>query len=282
MIGYVKIQDLLREVVNAKYKTNVVLSGINALDEAFARLYPESLIIIGARPGMGKTALALNIAQCSAADAGASVMIFSLEMSRERIAHRLLSMKARVEMSKIKTWDIEAKDVEKINYALNELGKTKIVVDDTPNISIEQMRDKCRKLKHEQGLDIVIIDYLQLIAQERDIRTCADDKTDLIRELKILAREIGCHVIVTSQLSRKLETRKNKWPELTDFNDPDAIEQYADVVALLYRDDYYHWNSDRPGTCEIDVVQNKNGPIGTIDLVWIDKWLKLCDWPLII
>ena len=178
------------------------------LTKAFARLYPESLIIIGARPGMGKTALALNIAQCSAADAGASVMIFSLEMSRERIAHRLLSMKARVEMSKIKTWDIEAKDVEKINYALNELGKTKIVVDDTPNISIEQMRDKCRKLKHEQGLDIVIIDYLQLIAQERDIRTCADDKTDFDQGTEDLGK--GNRVPMLSLLLSFHENRRKE------------------------------------------------------------------------
>ena len=242
---YAKIQDVLMknlkiidEAVQNKGKVIGLPTGFKELDEKTSGLHPSDLIIVAARPGMGKTAFALNIAQQSAVKSGASVMIFSLEMSQEQLGQRLIAMQARVESEKLKKGTLDLKDWDRINYALNELNNTKIVIDDTPGISIMEMRNKCRRLKAEQGLDLIVVDYLQLMTFDGRADSRQQEISALSRHLKLLAREMNCPVIVLSQLSRAPELRQDKRPMLSDLRESGSIEQDADIVMFLYRDDY--------------------------------------------
>ena len=248
---YAKIQDVLMknlkiidEAVQNKGKVIGLPTGFKELDEKTSGLHPSDLIIVAARPGMGKTAFALNIAQQSAVKSGASVMIFSLEMSQEQLGQRLIAMQARVESEKLKKGTLDLKDWDRINYALNELNNTKIVIDDTPGISIMEMRNKCRRLKAEQGLDLIVVDYLQLMTFDGRADSRQQEISALSRHLKLLAREMNCPVIVLSQLSRAPELRQDKRPMLSDLRESGSIEQDADIVMFLYRDDYYNEDTE--------------------------------------
>lgn len=281
---YAKIQDVLMknlkiidEAVQNKGKVIGLPTGFKELDEKTSGLHPSDLIIVAARPGMGKTAFALNIAQQSAVKSGASVMIFSLEMSQEQLGQRLIAMQARVESEKLKKGTLDLKDWDRINYALNELNNTKIVIDDTPGVSIMEMRNKCRRLKAEQGLDLVVVDYLQLMTFDGRADSRQQEISALSRHLKLLAREMNCPVIVLSQLSRAPELRQDKRPMLSDLRESGSIEQDADIVMFLYRDDYYNEDTEKPGVCEINLAKHRSGPTDRIELTWVARYTKFSD-----
>ena len=223
------------------------------------------------------SAFALNIAQQSAVKYGSSVIIFSLEMSKEQLGQRLLAMQARVEMQKLKQGDLDRKDWDRITMALDELNSTKIVIDDTPGISIMEMRNKCRRLKAEQGLDLIVIDYLQLMSMQGKTDNRQQEISTISRNLKLLAREMDCACIVLSQLSRAPEQRQDHRPILSDLRESGSIEQDADIVIFLYRDDYYNENTDKPGVCEVNIAKHRSGPTDKIDLTWVSRYTKFAD-----
>ena len=253
-------------------------TGFKRLDELTSGLQRSDLVIIAARPAMGKTAFVLNIAQNAAVKSGASVLIFSLEMSKEQLGQRLLAMESRVEMQKLKTGSLERNDWDRINMALDSLSKTNLHIDDTPGISVLEMKNKCRRLKSEKGLDLVIIDYLQLMKAEGRADSRQQEISNLSRYLKLLAREMDCPVMVLSQLSRAPEQRQDHRPILSDLRESGSIEQDADMVMFLYRDDYYNKeNSEKPGVCEVNLAKHRSGPTETFDLTWVARYTKFSD-----
>ncbi len=281
---YAKIQDVLMKnlkmIDDAQRNQGSVIglpTGFKTLDEKTSGLHKSDLIILAARPGMGKTAFALNIAGQSAVKAGASVLIFSLEMSQEQLGQRLIAMQARVESEKLKKGELDRKDWDRINMALNELNGTKIVIDDTPGVSIMEMRNKCRRLKAEQGLDLIVVDYLQLMTYDGRSDSRQQEISALSRNLKLLAREMDCPVIVLSQLSRAPELRQDKRPMLSDLRESGSIEQDADIVIFLYRDDYYNENSEKPGVCEVHLAKHRSGATDRVELTWVGRYTKFSD-----
>lgn len=281
---YAKIQDVLmknlRLIDEAEQNQGHVIglpTGFKRLDEITSGLQKSDLIIVAARPGMGKTAFALNIAAQSAVKANASVIIFSLEMSQEQLGQRLISMQAMVASEKLKKGTLERQDWDKINVALDQLNETKIVIDDTPGITVMEMRNKCRRLKAEQGLDLIVIDYLQLMTYEGRSDNRQQEVSALSRHLKLLAREMDCPVIVLSQLSRAPEQRQDKRPMLSDLRESGSIEQDADIVIFLYRDDYYNDNSEKPGICEVNLAKHRSGSTEKMELTWVARYTKFSD-----
>lgn len=281
---YAKIQDVLLtnikiidQAAQNKDKIVGIPTGFKDLDEKTSGLQRSDLIIVAARPAMGKTAFALNIAQQSAVKAGSSVIIFSLEMSKEQLGQRLLAMQARVEMQKLKQGDLDRKDWDRITMALDELNNTKIVIDDTPGISIMEMRNKCRRLKADQGLDLVVVDYLQLMSMQGKTDNRQQEISTISRNLKLLAREMDCPVIVLSQLSRAPEQRQDHRPILSDLRESGSIEQDADIVIFLYRDDYYNENTDKPGVCEVNIAKHRSGPTDKVEMTWVSRYTKFSD-----
>ncbi len=281
---YTKIQDVLLEnlrIIDAaaqnKDKITGIPTGFHDLDEKTSGLQRSDLIIVAARPGMGKTAFALNIAQQSAVKHGTSAIIFSLEMSKEQLGQRLLAMQARVEMQKLKQGDLDRKDWDRVSLGVDELNNSKIVIDDTPGISLMEMRNKCRRLKAEQGLDLIVVDYLQLMTFEGKTDNRQQEISALSRNMKLLAREMDCPVILLSQLSRAPELRQDKRPMLSDLRESGSIEQDADIVIFLYRDDYYNENTEKPGVCEVNIAKHRSGPTDKIELTWVSRYTKFSD-----
>ena len=281
---YTKIQDVLLEnlkIIDAaaqnKDKSTGIPTGFHDLDEKTSGLQRSDLIIVAARPGMGKTAFALNIAQQSAVKHGTSAIIFSLEMSKEQLGQRLLAMQARVEMQKLKQGDLDRKDWDRVSLGVDELNNSKIVIDDTPGISLMEMRNKCRRLKAEQGLDLIVVDYLQLMTFEGRTDNRQQEISALSRNMKLLAREMNCPVILLSQLSRAPELRQDKRPMLSDLRESGSIEQDADIVIFLYRDDYYNENTEKPGVCEVNIAKHRSGPTDKIELTWVARYTKFSD-----
>ena len=281
---YTKIQDVLLEnlkIIDAaaqnKDKITGIPTGFHDLDEKTSGLQRSDLIIVAARPGMGKTAFALNIAQQSAVKYGTSAIIFRLEMSKEQLGQRLLAMQARVEMQKLKQGDLDRKDWDRVSLGVDELNNSKIVIDDTPGISLMEMRNKCRRLKAEQGLDLIVVDYLQLMTFEGRTDNRQQEISALSRNMKLLAREMNCPVILLSQLSRAPELRQDKRPMLSDLRESGSIEQDADIVIFLYRDDYYNENTEKPGVCEVNIAKHRSGPTDKIELTWVARYTKFSD-----
>lgn len=281
---YTKIQDVLLEnlkIIDAaaqnKDKITGIPTGFHDLDGKTSGLQRSDLIIVAARPGMGKTAFALNIAQQSAVKHGTSAIIFSLEMSKEQLGQRLLAMQARVEMQKLKQGDLDRKDWDRVSLGVDELNNSKIVIDDTPGISLMEMRNKCRRLKAEQGLDLIVVDYLQLMTFEGKTDNRQQEISALSRNMKLLAREMNCPVILLSQLSRAPELRQDKRPMLSDLRESGSIEQDADIVIFLYRDDYYNENTEKPGVCEVNIAKHRSGPTDKIELTWVSRYTKFSD-----
>jgi len=279
------IKDVLMEnvamidrAIQTKGQVIGLATGFKRLDELTSGLQKSDLVIVAARPAMGKTAFALNIAQNAAIKSNASVLLFSLEMSSEQLGQRLLSMESRVEMQKLKTGNIQRNDWERINMALDSLSNANIHIDDTPGISLMEMKNKCRRLKAESGLDLVVIDYLQLMKAEGKSENRQQEISTLSRYLKLLAREMECPVIVLSQLSRAPEQRPDHRPVLSDLRESGSIEQDADIVMFLYRDDYYNKeNSEKPGICEISIAKHRSGPTGVFELTWVERYTKFSD-----
>ena len=282
---YTPIKDVLYEnlqmidkAIQTQGKVVGLSTGFKKLDEVTSGLHKSDLIIIAARPAMGKTAFALNIAQNAAIKSGASVLIFSLEMSKEQLGQRLLSMESRVEMQKLKTGNLNRNDWERINMALDSMSKTNLHIDDTPGISILEMKNKCRRLKAEKGLDLIVIDYLQLMNAEGRSDSRQQEISVLSRYLKLLAREIDCPVIVLSQLSRAPEQRQDHRPILSDLRESGSIEQDADIVMFLYRESYYDKeNTDKQGVCEVNIAKHRSGPTEKIELTWVERYTKFSD-----
>ncbi len=282
---FAHIKDVLLENINIIDKMSQLegnltglTTGFRDLDQLTSGLHRSDLIILAARPAMGKTAFALSVAQGAAIKGAASVMIFSMEMSKEQLGQRLLSMESRIEMQSLKTGKLERKDWDQINMALDTLSRASINIDDTPGISIMEMKNKCRRLKAEKGLDLIVIDYLQLMSIEgKKTESRQQEISTLSRNLKLLARELDCPVIVLSQLSRAVEQRPNKRPMLSDLRESGSIEQDADIVIFLYRDEYYNPETDKPGECEVIVAKHRSGPTGTVDVTWLGKYTRFAD-----
>jgi len=241
-------------------------SGFTDLDYKTAGFQPSDLILVAARPSMGKTAFALNIAEHAVLKSNVTTAFFSLEMSSESLANRLLSMHSRVESQSMRTGNISEDDWTELVKSANLLGNSKLIIDETPSITIAQLRSKCRRWKVEKDLKLVIIDYLQLMSAGHRTESRQNEISEISRELKNIAREIKCPVIALSQLSRALESRPDKRPILSDLRESGAIEQDADLVMCIYRDEVYDAESKDKGIAEILIRKQRNGPIGTVKL----------------
>lgn len=268
----------IEEAVKNGGKITGVPTGFKDLDEVVNGFQNSNLVVIAARPAMGKTAFALNIAEQTAVKNDSTVMIFSLEMSKEQLGQRMLSSEARVDLKKLQRGKLESDDWKRINIALDELNKAKIFIDDTPQISFAEIRNKCRRLKAEHGLDMVLVDYLQLMKSPERADNRQAEISAISRNLKLLAREMDCPVVAISQLSRGPEQRQDHHPNLADLRESGAIEQDADLVIFLYRDEYYNPDTtQKPGICEVDVAKNRHGETKKVELTWIDRYAKFSD-----
>lgn len=251
-----------------------VATGFYDLDYKTAGLQSSDLILIAARPSMGKTALALNIAEYVALKSNTTTAIFSLEMSQDQLVKRILSMNSKVDSQAIRTGGLSGEDWASLMESARIVGNSNLVIDDTSAISVAEMRSKCRKLKLEKNLGLVIIDYIQLMSGSKRAESRQQEVSEISRSLKGLAREINCPVVALSQLSRAVEQRPDKRPMLSDLRESGAIEQDADVVMFIYRDDYYNHDSEEPGVSEIIIGKQRNGPVGTIKLGWQPQFTK--------
>jgi replicative DNA helicase len=241
-------------------------------------MQPADLILIAARPSMGKTAFVLNIAEYVAFKSNETVAIFSLEMSKEQLVNRLFAMESRVDSQKLRTGNLSDMDWEKLIESAGVIGKSNLIIDDTPGINIPTMRSKCRKYKLEHDLKLIIIDYLQLMSGSgRGSDSRQQEISDISRSLKALARELKVPVVALSQLSRAVEQRPDHRPMLSDLRESGAIEQDADVVMFIYRDDYYNKDTERKGISEIIIAKQRNGPIGTVELAWLPDFTKFAN-----
>jgi len=265
----------LEELYNRKQHITGVPSGFTDLDYRTAGFHGSELILIAARPAMGKTAFALNIASNAALRANVPVAVFSLEMSKEQLVNRILSSESMVDSNKIRTGKLEEDDWAKLAETIGPLSEGEMYIDDTPGISITEIRAKCRKLKIEKNIGLVVIDYLQLIqgtgkrngSREQEI-------SEISRSLKILAKELDVPVIALSQLSRAAEQRPDHRPMLSDLRESGAIEQDADIVMFLYRDDYYNPDSEKKNIAEVIIAKHRGGSTGTVELLWLGSYTK--------
>ena len=275
---YVPIRQVVLnalDVIERASKTKGTVTGIPTgfidLDYKLSGLQRSDLVLIAARPSMGKTAFVLNIAQHVAFRQNLAVAIFSLEMSKEQLVNRLLAMESRVDSQTLRTGNLSDSDWDQVVESSGIIANTKLLLDDTPGITVAELRSKCRKFKLEHGLDCVMIDYLQLMsgsgARKGDSRQ--QEISDISRSLKALARELNVPVIALSQLSRACESRTDHRPMLSDLRESGAIEQDADIVMFLYRDEYYNKDSPSKGITEVIIAKQRNGPIGTVELVWM-------------
>ena len=276
-IRQVVINTLEKIEAAAKNKGSVtgVPTGFIDLDYQTAGLQPSDLILVAARPSMGKTAFVLNMAEHMAFKKGVTVAIFSLEMSKEQLVNRMLSLESSVSSQKMRTGNLEDSEWERLIESAQVIGNSNLIIDDTPSISIRDLSSKCRKYKMEHNLGIIIIDYLQLMsAGEGNSDSRQQQISDISRSLKALARELNVPVVALSQLSRAVEQRPEHRPMLSDLRESGAIEQDADVVMFIYRDDYYNKDTDKKGIAEIIIAKQRNGPIGTIELAWLSDYTK--------
>ncbi|MBQ3584660.1 MAG: replicative DNA helicase [Lachnospiraceae bacterium] len=282
---YVPIRDVVISAMEkiekvSKTKGNVtgLPTGFIDLDYKTSGFQNSDLILIAARPSMGKTAFELNIAEYMAFKKNVTVAIFSLEMSKEQLVNRLFSLESKVDSQKIRTGDLEDSDWERLIESANVIGNSHLIIDDTPSISIGELRSKCRKYKLEHNLGIIIIDYLQLMTAGGKTESRQQEISEISRSLKALARELNVPVVALSQLSRAVESRPDHRPMLSDLRESGAIEQDADVVMFLYRDDYYNKESEKKGIAEVIIAKQRNGPIGTVELVWLPNYTKFANY----
>ncbi len=277
------VMNVLEKIERAS-KTKGTVTGIATgfidLDYKTSGFQPSDFILIAARPSMGKTAFVLNIAQYMAFTKDKALAIFSLEMSKEQLVNRMLSMESNVDSQKLRNGNLTDADWDAIVEGIGVIGNSKLIIDDTPGISITELRSKCRKMKLEYGLSMVIIDYLQLMTGSggKSSENRQQEISEISRSLKALAREINAPVIALSQLSRACETRTDHRPMLSDLRESGAIEQDADVVMFLYRDDYYNKDTDTPNMAEVIIAKQRNGPIGTVNLVWAAGVYQVCQY----
>ena len=270
--------DVIEKASKTKGNVTGIPTGFIDLDYKLSGLQRSDLVLIAARPSMGKTAFVLNIAQHVAFRQNLAVAIFSLEMSKEQLVNRLFSLESRVDAQALRTGNLSDSDWEKLIEGAGTIGNSELIIDDTPGISIAEMRSKCRKYKLEHDLKLIIIDYLQLMSGSgRGSDSRQQEISEISRSLKALAREMQAPVVALSQLSRACETRTDHRPMLSDLRESGAIEQDADVVMFIYRDDYYNHDSEMKGISEIIIAKQRNGPIGTVNLVWLPQYTKFAN-----
>ncbi|MGN1198326.1 MAG: replicative DNA helicase [Acetatifactor sp.] len=252
-------------------------TGFIDLDYRTAGMQPSDLILVAARPSMGKTAFELNLAEYMAFKKNLTVALFSLEMSKEQLINRMFSLESKVDAQKLRTGQLNDQEWEQLIESAGQMGKSNLIIDDTPGISISELRSKCRKYKLEHNLAIVMIDYLQLMSGSGKTESRQQEISDISRALKSLARELNIPVIALSQLSRAVEKRDDRRPMLSDLRESGAIEQDADVVMFLYRDDYYNKDTKDKGISEVIIAKQRNGPIGTVKLAWLPEYTKFAN-----
>lgn len=279
----VSIKEVLKNVIENIKKSSMsngnitgVATGFTDLDYMTSGLQPSDLIILAARPSMGKTALALNIAANVSIKQKKTVAIFSLEMSKEQLVNRILSLETHVEAQKLKTGKLSDDEWRAIIQSAGKISQSKLIIDDTPAITVAEMRTKCRKIKIDNpNLSLIVVDYLQLMTGKGRIESKQQEVSEISRSLKALARELNVPILTLSQLSRQVESRKPPRPMLSDLRESGAIEQDADVVMFIYRDEYYtKEKSEKKGIAEIIIGKQRNGPTGTVDLAWISEYTK--------
>ena len=281
---YVSIKDVVIQAVEsveraAKTAGRVtgLSSGFYDLDYKTAGFHPSQLILVAARPAMGKTAFVLNIAEHVAVKEKIPTVVFSLEMSKEELCKRILSMHSKVDAQAMRTGELKDDDWYKMVESAKDVGESGLILDDTPGINISELRSKCRKYKLEHNIGLIIIDYLQLMSGGKRAESRQQEISEISRSLKSLARELEVPVIALSQLSRAVEQRPDKRPMLSDLRESGAIEQDADVVMFIYRDDYYNKDSEEAGISEIIIGKQRSGPIGTVELAWLPEYTKFAN-----
>jgi replicative DNA helicase len=281
---FVSIKDVVFKSLEsieaaAKNKGSVtgVATGFYDLDYKTAGMQPSDLILIAARPSMGKTAFVLNIAEYVALKSNVTTAIFSLEMSKDQLVKRIMAMHSKVDSQAIRSGNLTDDDWLKLVDSARVIGNSNLIIDDTSSISISELRSKCRKFKLEHNLGMVIIDYLQLMSGSKKSESRQQEISEISRSLKGLAREINAPVIALSQLSRAVEQRPDKRPMLSDLRESGAIEQDADIVMFLYRDEYYNHDSEDAGISEVIIAKQRNGPVGTVKLAWLSQFTKFAN-----
>ena len=279
--AYVPIRQVVMNAmdkIEAAAKNSGTVTGIPTgfldLDFRTAGMQPSDLVLIAARPSVGKSAFALNIARHVAFKKNMTVAIFSLEMSKEQLVNRMFAMESGVDSQKLRTGQMNDQEWEKLIESAGMIGKSSLIMDDTPGISIAELRSKCRKYKLEHNLSMIIIDYLQLMSGSGKSDSRQQEISDISRSLKAVARELEVPVIALSQLSRAVEQRPDHRPMLSDLRESGAIEQDADVVMFLYRDEYYNHDSEKKGIIEVIIAKQRNGPIGTVELAWLPEYQR--------
>ena len=282
--GYASIKDILidtfdniEQLYKKKSKVSGIESGFTDLDLKTSGLNPSELIMVAARPAMGKSAFVLNIAHHVAMNGKVPVMIFSLEMSKEQMVNRILCSEAEVDSMKVRTGDLDSEDWIKLGKASGNLAEAPIYIDDTPGLSSAELRAKCRKAKLEKDIGLIIIDYLQLMESKGRSESRQNEISEISRSLKILAKELNVPVIALSQLSRAPESRPDHRPILSDLRESGSIEQDADIVMFLYRDDYYNPDTEKKNVAEVIIAKNRSGSTGTVELAWLGKYTKFAN-----
>lgn len=267
--------DIISKASKNAGQVTGIPSGFTQLDFMTAGFQPSNLVLIAARPAMGKTAFVLNIAEYAAFRKNYHVAIFSLEMSKEELVKRLISMESNVDSKLLRTGNLSDTDWDRVVESSGIIAKSNLMIHDTPGITISELRSKCRKMKVEQGLDMIIIDYLQLMSGGgKSSESRQQEISEISRSLKVLARELNVPVLALSQLSRAVEQRPDHKPMLSDLRESGAIEQDADMVMFIYRDDYYNEESAKKGIADIIIAKQRSGSIGSVELVWLPQYTK--------
>lgn len=281
---YTPIREVVVNVIDrieAAAKNNGSVTGIPTgfldLDYKTSGLQPSDLVLLAARPSMGKTAFVLNVLEHVAIKKNIGVAMFSLEMSKEQLVNRLFAQEAKIDAQILRNGNLQDSDWEKLIESANIIGNSNIIIDDTPGITISELRSKCRRYKLEKGIGIVIIDYLQLMSGGGRVESRQQEISEISRSLKALARELNVPVVALSQLSRAVEARTDHRPMLSDLRESGAIEQDADVVMFLYRDDYYNPDTSEKNIAEVIIAKQRNGPIGTVKLAWLPNFTKFAN-----
>lgn len=269
------VQTIMKRVQN-RGELSGVTTGFTDLNSLLGGFQKSDLVLLAARPSMGKTALAVNLA-VNAAKAGKKVAMFSLEMSKTQIGQRILASFAQMNLTSLFKGDLEGQDLVNLITASNELSNYNLHIDDTAAISLIELKAKLRRLKMEEGLDLVVIDYLQLMTTGERIENRVQEISQISRGLKAIAKELDVPVLALSQLSRALEQRPDKRPKLSDLRESGAIEQDADIVMFLYRDYVYNKETENPNLAEVIVSKHRNGPIGVVNLIWKDEYTRFFD-----
>ncbi len=275
-ISQIVMRALDRIQMASQVKGNVtgLATGFTDLDRMTAGLQPSDLVIIAARPSMGKTAFALSIADHVVVQKEKAAVIFSLEMSKEQLVNRLFAMEARIDAQKIRSGNLSNQEWIDLGEKAAVIGQSKLIIDDTSGITVSEIRSKCRKYQMEQDIQLVLVDYIQLMSSNSKTDNRQQEISEISRALKGLARELNVPVVVLSQLNRGVDSRSDKRPMISDIRESGAIEQDADVIMFLYRDDYYNPETERKNVTEVIIAKQRNGPVGTIELTWKPEFTK--------